>query len=104
MTGAEHESFAKDLLSSLSDDRSEVEAIDFTPDRTQSRNAANAMTAILCHRLFKKSNHQPMRIGNKIFEWKEGVFNNRNIADRASLWTNMRCHVAATMHGYSKTK
>ena len=45
MTDAEHENYAKDILSSLLDDRPEIEGVKFEPDRTQSRNAAKAMTA-----------------------------------------------------------
>ena len=55
MTTTEHENYAKDLLSSLSDDHPEIELINFAPDQTGTRNAAKAMTAILCHRLFKNN-------------------------------------------------
>ena len=70
MTDAEHENYAKDILSSLLDNRPEVETVKFQSDETQSRNAANAMAAILCHRLFKRSGDQPKRITNTTYEWK----------------------------------
>lgn len=104
MTATDHENYAKDLLSSLSDDHPEVEGLNFVPDRTQSRNAAKAMTAILCHRLLKKSSHQPSRKENTTYEWEEGVFNCRNIADRGYLWTNMRRTVASDLHDIANNK
>jgi hypothetical protein len=98
MTVSEQVSYAGELLSSLTDENPEIEGLSFTPDRTQSRNASKAMTAILCHRLFKKSGHQPTPQRNITFEWKQGIFNSRNIADRGYFWTNMRRHAADLMH------
>jgi len=98
MTPAEHEKYAKALLSCLSDDHPEVENLNFQPDRAQSRNAARAMTAMLCHRLFKKTGHLPKRAANTTYEWRDGIFNCRNIADRDYLWTNMRRHLADKIH------
>jgi hypothetical protein len=104
VTPTEHEKYSKELLSSLSDDHPGIETINFVPNLTQSRNAARAMTAILCHRLFKKSNHQPTHRTGATYEWKEGAFNSRNIADRAYLWTNMRRNVANGIHGTARNK
>jgi HNH endonuclease len=104
MTATEHESYAKDLLSSLSDERREIEGMNFVIDRTQSRNAAKAMTAILCQRLSMKSKHQPKHKANTTYEWKEGIFNCRNIADRDYLWTNIRRSVADGIHHSAKNK
>jgi len=104
MTSTEHENYAKDLLFSLSDDHPETEIVNFAPNRTQSRNAAKAMTAILCHRLFKKSKHLPMLKKDTTYEWKDAVFNCRNIADRAYFWTNMRRNVADELHAIAESK
>jgi 5-methylcytosine-specific restriction endonuclease McrA len=98
MNDAEHENYAEKLLSSISDDQPETGGVTFTPNHSQSRNAAHAMTAILCHRLFKKSGEQPKRIRSNTYAWNEGVVNNRNIADRDYLWSNMRRNVADTIH------
>jgi len=102
MTLIEHQSYAKEILSSLADDHPEVEGLIFVAEHTQSRNAARAMTAIICHRLFKKSKHQPTRRANTTYDWREGIFNCRNIADRDYLWTNMRRSVAHAMHGSAR--
>jgi hypothetical protein len=98
MTPTEHEKYAKELLSSLSDDHLEIESLDFVPDWTKSRNAAKAMTTILCHRILKNSDHQPTLKAKQIYEWKEGIFNCRNITDREYMWTNMRRKVANDIH------
>src|SRR5262245_50580562 len=99
MRVAEHEKYAKRLLASISDAQPETGGgVAFTPNRTQSRNAAHAMTAILCHRLFKASGEQPKRIRSSTYAWAEGVLNNRNIADRDHLWSNMRREVADAIH------
>jgi hypothetical protein len=84
MTSAEHENYAKDLLDSLSDESPTTEIVNFILNPMQSRNAAKAMTAILCHRLFKKSKHRPIQKEKTTYEWKEGIFNCRNIADRGN--------------------
>ena len=104
MTLTEHESYAKELLSSLADDNPEFESLHFISNRTQSRNAARAMTAILCHRLFKTSRHQPAHKANTTYEWKEGIFNCRNIADRDYFWSNMRRSVADKIHDDARNK
>jgi hypothetical protein len=104
MAPIEHENYAKDLLFSLSDDHPETELVNFVPDTTKSRNAAGAMTAILCQRLFKKSKHRPMQKENKTYEWKEGIFISRNIADRDYLWTNIRRDFANAMHDTARSK
>jgi hypothetical protein len=94
----EHEGYAQKLLSSLFDEHPEIESLDFVPDDSQSRNAAKAMTAILCNRLYKASGRQPEPEKNTTFEWEEGIFNCRNIADRDYLWSNMRRSVADAIH------
>jgi hypothetical protein len=106
MTFAEHEIYAREILSSLPDNHPQIENLMYTPDPTQSRNAAKAMTAILCHRLIEKSGYQPRptRKGKTTYEWKEGIFNCRNIADRDYLWTNMRRRVADVMHAVARNK
>jgi hypothetical protein len=104
MIPAEHEEYAKAILSCLSDDHPEVENLNFQPDRSQSRNAARAMTAMLCHRLFKKTGHLPRREENTTYEWRDGIFNCRNIADRDYLWTNMRRPLADKIHESASEK
>jgi hypothetical protein len=104
MTPKDHEDFATDLLFSLQGDSPETEALNFVPNPMQSRNAAKAMAAILCHRLFKNSKHRPIHKIGTTYEWKQGVFNCRNIADRGYLWTNMRRAVANEMHEAAKGK
>lgn len=104
MNPAKHENYARDLLFSLSDDHPETETLNFVPNATQSRNAARAMTKILCARLSKNSKHDPTHYANTTFEWKEGMFNYRNIADRAYLWTNMRRNVADEIHTAAGSK
>lgn len=94
----EHEIYAKKLLSSLSDEQPEIEGLNFEPNRRQSRNAAKAMTAILCNRLYKTSGRQPELEKNTTYKWEEGIFNCRNIADRDYLWSNMRRNVADAIH------
>ena len=98
MTLFEQDNYAHQLLSSLADENPELGVLGFSPDRTQSRNASKAMTAILCRRLLKKSSHQPMPQRNNTFEWIGGVFNSRNIADRGYFWTNMRRRAADLIH------
>ena len=102
MTSRDHEDYAADLLVSLRDDGPEIEVPDFVPNPRQSRNAAKAMTAILCHGLFKQSKHRPIHKKGKNYEWKQGTFNCRNIADRGYFWTNMRLGVADEMHEAAK--
>src|SRR5437763_1684562 len=104
MTPTEHTSYAKELLSSLVDDHPGIESLVFDFDRTQNRNAAKAMEAIVCHRLAKNSGQQPRRKRNTTYEWKEGIFNCRNIADRDYLWTNIRRNVADGLHNSGRTK
>lgn len=70
----------------------------FVPVAAKSRNAANAMTAIVCGRLLGGSGHRPLRQRDKTFKWKEGVFACRNIADRDYVWTNVRRNVADSIH------
>lgn len=93
-----HETYAMKLLSSLMDSEPQIEALNFQPDRTQSRNAAKAMTIILCNRLHKASGQQPKPEKNTTYVWEDGLFNCRNIADRGDLWSNMRRSVADAIH------
>jgi len=104
MTRTDHDSYARELLLCLSNDYQEDEGLTLQPDHAQSRNAARAMTAILCHRLSKKSGQEPTRKANTTYEWKQGAFNCRNIADRDYLWTNMRRNVADAIHESAKQK
>ncbi len=104
MTFTEHENYARDLLSSLSTEYSRTETLDFVLNPTQSRNAAKAMTAILCRRLSESSNRHPTHKGSKTYEWKDGIINNRNIADRDYLWTNIRRNVADELHDNAASK
>lgn len=98
MTPSDHDNYATELLISLADAPSKNEPLIFIPDPDTSRNAAKAMTAILCHRLAASSQHQPIHRSNTNFQWGNGTFNLRNIADRDYLWTNMRRGVAHKMH------
>src|SRR5579862_4497688 len=100
MNISQHKSFAKILLSDLAREHRKTHEFEFVPDRAQSRNAAKAMTSILCHRLFEKSEHRPQPVGNTTFEWNDGIFNCRNIADRDHLCTNIRRSVANAMRAY----
>ena len=104
MTHEDHQGFAADLLSSLRDDGPETEVVSFVPNPRQSRSAARAMAAILCHRLFKNSRQRPIQKKDRIYEWKQGTFDSRNITDRAYFWTNMRPAVASEMHATAESK
>lgn len=104
MPSTEHENYAKDLLLSLSGDDSQIGSLDFIPNPMQSRNAAKAMEVILCRRLLEKSKQQPTHKANTTYEWKQGIFNCRNITDRKYLWTNMRRNVAEKIHGSARIK
>jgi predicted restriction endonuclease len=98
MTPAEHENYANELLSSLSDDHPEIESLDFVPVPNQKGNAARAMVVIHCHRLFKTSKHRPTRRANTTYGWKDGIFNYRNNADRGYVWTKPRRTFADKIH------
>ena len=102
MASEDHENYARALLLSLSDDHPEMPAASFAPNPGKSRNAARAMTAIICDRLIKNSDHRPVNIKDTIYEWKNGTFNCRNIADRDYLWTNIRRRGANEMHDSAK--
>jgi hypothetical protein len=104
MKATEHEKYAKALLSSLSDGHPEIESLDFRPDQTGKRNAADAMAAILCHRILKNSDHQATWTRGTTYEWNNGVFNSRNITDRDHFWTNMLRNVADRFHGIANSK
>src|SRR5271166_2412341 len=103
MTSADHETYARDLLSALAN-RADPEPLPFQPDSTKTRNAAGAMTAILCHKLSGGSESTPEHERNTTFEWKNGVFNCRNIADREYLWSNLRLSVAKGLHEVAQKK
>ncbi len=94
----EHEKYANKLLLSLSDELPDVEKIIYEPNSTHSRNAAKAMTAILCNRLYKASGQYPNPEKYTTYEWAQGIFNCRNIADRDYLWSNMKRNVADALH------
>ena len=102
MTLFEHESYAMELLSSLTDGHLEIENLRFEVDRTRRGNAARAMTAILCHRLFMKSSYQPKLKERNTYEWNDGIFMCRNISDRPYMWTNVRRNVADVVHGHAR--
>lgn len=93
-----HESYAEKLLLSISAERPDIESLRFKPDSKQSRNAAKAMTEILCNRLHRASGRQPELERNTTYQWEEGIFNCRNIADRDYLWSNIRRTVADAVH------
>lgn len=97
MTNEQHDEHALYLLASLSASEPTGTQLNFVPNSTQSRNAAKAMTAVICHRLFLNSNHLPLQ-KRSVIEWQGGSFNCRNIADRNYLWTNLRRKVADEMH------
>lgn len=94
----DHEQYAQKLLASLSDENQELDRLDFEPNNSQSRNAAKAMTVILCNRLYKASRWKPIPEKTTTYEWEEGIFNCRNIADREYMWSNMRQNVADAIH------
>lgn len=94
----EQESYAAELLSALLVEDAKIDGLIFEPDRAQSRNAAKAMTAILCNRIYCKSSYQPALQHNTTYAWNGGMFNCRNIADRDYLWTNVRQSIANEMH------
>lgn len=98
MTPEDHEDYAADLLSSIRTDSPETDALDFIPNPRQTRNAAKAMAVILCRRVTMNSKHRPLLRKNTTYEWKQGVFNCRNIADRGYFWTNFRQRFAGEIH------
>ena len=104
MTTEDHENFAKNLLLALSANLSDTEDIPFIPRAAQSRNAARAITAILCHRLLRNSDYRPVQGKNTTYEWNGGVFNCRNIADRSYFWTNVRRATADKFHTQASTR
>jgi hypothetical protein len=104
MTSTEHEKYAKELLSSLSDGDQEIDGLNFAPASSGRRNAAKAVAAILCHRLLTNTGHDPTRKANATYEWREGIFNCRNIADRGYMWTNMRRNLANKIHETARRK
>jgi hypothetical protein len=104
MAATEHEAYAQELLSALTVDQPDTEELTFVPEQGQSRNAAKAMSAILCHRLSKASKERPSVITKTTFAWGAGVFNGRNIADRNLLWTNLRRKVADEIHQYAASR
>jgi HNH endonuclease len=98
MTLAEHDKYATELLLHLPSGHAADAGPPFSPNPRQSRNAAKAMTTILCHRLLKNSGQQPMPRKYQDLEWNGGVFNCRNLADRNYMWTNLRPTVADELH------
>jgi hypothetical protein len=100
----EHADYAADLLLSLRDGGPESEALSFSVNPKQSRNVVRTMTAILCHRLFENSTHRPFRKTRTTYEWNQGTFNYRSIADWDYFWTNMRPGVADEMHEIAKSR
>src|SRR5258708_4800337 len=98
MNLTDHGNYAEKVLGNLADDHSESEMFEFEPDRTQTRNAAKAMTAIFIGRLLTNSERQPRLKRNSTYEWAEGILNCRNIADRNYLWTNVRRGLADALH------
>jgi hypothetical protein len=104
MTLAEHEAYAKDLLSSLAGDHSVTQVPEFVANPNQNRNAAKAMTAVIRNRLSQNSNQEPVLDANTTYEWNGGVFNSRNIADRDHVFTNLRRKVATALHWKSGQK
>lgn len=104
MTLEQHEAYAQKVLSSLSDEYSAIESLPFQPNPKKKRNAAKAMTEIVCHRLWSSSQHNPVQIRNSHFEWNGGALNCRNISDRDDFWTNVRRSVAAEMRESASRK
>ena len=104
MASSKHEIYARGLLAALSPDHDRRNEIAFAPKTRQSRNAAHAMTAILCRRLSANSGHEPKRRANNDYVWKDGEINNRNIADRDHFWTNVRRSVADRIHTTAGTR
>jgi hypothetical protein len=105
MAPNEHESYAGELKELLSQDHPQVEDVP-SSHATNERNAAKAMEAIICQRLFERSGHQARKRNatrtETTYEWKEGIFNSRNIADRPYSWTNLRRSVANRLHESAK--
>ena len=104
MIPKDHDDFARDILSSLHGDPSQDQPLEFVPKLTKSRNAANAMAAILCNRLFKNTAQRPNQREGTTYSWKNGTFNCRNIADRGYLWTNIRRTFADKIHSYAQNE
>ncbi len=107
MVADEHETYARELKELLSPVHPQVEDISL-PRRTKKRNAAKAMEAIICQRLFERSGRQATRKRNAgetetTFEWKEGIFNSKNTADRHYSWTNLTPRVANALHEAAKS-
>ena len=59
MTPGDHEDYAADLGASLEGGGPEIEVRTFDADPRREGNAADAMAAILCHRLFRNSGLRP---------------------------------------------
>jgi hypothetical protein len=99
MTPNDHVKYAEDLLASLEGDGLQAEPFNCAPpDPKRKRNAAKAMTEILCNRLFHSSTNRPAWKKNKNYDWNGGTINCRNIADRHYFWTNLRPGVVNEMH------
>ena len=74
MTPKDHEDYATDFFLPLQEDGPETEAVSFVINPKKDRNAAGAMTAILCRRLFTSSKQRPVRKKSTTYEWKQGHF------------------------------
>jgi predicted restriction endonuclease len=103
MPNYDNDEYSMQLLSALSEFAAGMPVLNFTPNPTQSRNAARAMNALICRRLSMR-NEAPAHRSAATYEWRGGVFNSRNIADRDYFWTNMRRGVAKEMHDEAVTK
>jgi hypothetical protein len=107
MASNEHETYAGELKALLSRDHPPVEDLP-SSHATKKRNGAKAMEAIICQRLFERSGHRAhKRDATKTettYEWKGGIFNSRNIADRPYCWTNLRRGVADGLHESAKSR
>jgi hypothetical protein len=104
MTTLEHENYAKMLFSSLLDDRQDVDNVIFEIDRESEKNTARAMLTIIVNRLFKKTREQPKHEKGNSFEWKDGIFNCRNISDRKTFFTNIPRKGVENLHEIASKK
>ncbi|MBI3822384.1 MAG: HNH endonuclease [Planctomycetes bacterium] len=98
MPTPDHDAFSMQLLSSISEVAAEMPPLGFTANPAKSRNAADAMAALICHRLSPINETLLAPRSDRTYNWRGGVFNSRNITDRDYFWTNMRRGVAEKMH------
>jgi len=108
MTPVEHEKYARELLQALADN-TEAKGPSAVANPRRTRNAAKAMEAIICHRLSKEAGGRPTQKAgtsrnDTTYDWEQGTFNSRNIADRPYAWTNLWRNVEKRMYESAQSR